>query len=323
MDTVEPTPVAGEDDDVDDDVDDDDDDAVDDAVDNKVDEAIYNNDVEFLRVRVPFLSGEDMDALQVIRPLAEGSFGCTTIVSCNGMKTIKKVLKREENVKQMLWEARVTAELNGAGGAPRVMAVCFHPPAVLLAHSGRTYDDFVQHHCTVGGFLDSIVVIAQRLSEIHHRGFLHNDLKGSNIMIQGPNPRPSLHIIDYGLATRIGVPFSFEFFGMDRNSLKKYSSFRSPEMFEGLPLGRASDVFSLGVMMGDVVHYARFSLFKRLLASLLSRCAMVNPELRPTLAELALEVMQVKAKVPQKIQRKRIENIRGQSVSPKKSKGRR
>ncbi|MPC71696.1 putative serine/threonine-protein kinase 2 [Portunus trituberculatus] len=294
-----------------------------DVVDSQVNHEIYNDDVEFLRARVPFISAEDMDALEVVRPLAEGSFGCTTIVSCNGMKTIKKVLKCEENVKQMLWEARVTAELNGTGGAPRVMAVCFHPPAILLAHSGRTYDDFVERHCTVGGFLDSIVVIAQLLSEIHLIGFLHNDLKGSNIMVQGPNPRPSLHIIDYGLATRIGAPFNFEFFGINPNALKKYSSFRSPEMFKGLPLGSASDVFSLGVMIGDVVHYAKFPLFKKLLAPVMSRCAMVNPELRPTLAELALEVVQVKAKMSQKIQRKRIENIRGQSVSPKKSKGRR
>lgn len=294
-----------------------------DTVDNQVKEEIFDDDVEFLRARVPFISGEDMEGLQVMRPLAEGSFGCTTIVSCNGVKTIKKVMKCEENVKQMLWEARVTAELNGTGGAPRVMAVCFHPPAILLSHSGRTYNDFVERHCTVGGFLDSIVAITHLLSQIHHIGFLHNDLKGSNIMIQGPNPSPSLHIIDYGLATRIGAPFNFEFFGMNRNSLKKYSSFRSPEIFKGLPLSCASDVFSLGVMIGDVVHYAKFSLFKRLLAPLISRCAMVNPELRPTLTELALEVIQVKSKVPQKIQRKRIENIRGQSVSPKKVKGHR
>lgn len=284
---------------------------------------VAEGDAEFLRARVQFFTAEDLAAVQVTRPLGEGSFGCVSIVSRKGQKAIKKVLKCEENVELLLWEARVTAELNGAGGAPRLLAVCAHPPAVLLDYAGRTYDDFVQYHCTVGVFLDSVMRITERLSEIHSMGFVHNDLKGSNVMVRGPNPRPTFHIIDFGLATRVGQPFDFTFFGMDRGALKKYSSFRSPEMAEGLPLGPASDLFSLGVMMGDVLHYAKFPLLNKLLNPLLCRCALQDPELRPSLAELAAEIIVIKTKVPDKVQRKRLENLRSQSVNPKKGKARR
>lgn len=280
-------------------------------------------DAEFLRARVPFFSAEDLAAVQITRPLAEGSFGTVSIISCKGQKAVKKVLKCEEDVALLLWEARVTAELDGAGGAPRLLAVCTQPPAVLLEFAGRCYDDFVQCHCTVGVFLDSLMSIADRLSDIHSRGFLHNDVKGSNVMVRGPNPRPTFHFIDFGLATRIGQPFTFDFFGMKRYAPKQSSSFRSPETPAGLPLGPASDVFSFGVMMSDMLDYAKCPLLSRLLAPLLARCARLSPEDRPSLTELAEEVLLTKAKVPDKFQRKRLGNIRAQSVNPKKGKQRR
>ena len=283
---------------------------------------VVESDFEFLRVRVPFLTTQGLAEVEVIRPLSEGSFGRVSIVSCNGQKAIKKVLKCEQNAKQKLWEARVTAELNGAGGAPRLLAVCADPPAVLLAYAGRTFEDFIQYHCTAGGFLNAVVRLTELLSEIHCVGFLHNDLKGSNVMLRGPNPHPTFHIIDFGMASRVGHPFNFLFFGMDRILFKRYCSFRSPEMGDGLPLGPPSDVFSLGVLIKDMLNYAKFPLFNKLLAPLLARCALQNPAMRPTLPELATEINVLKTKVPDKLQRKRLENIRSLSVNPKKGKAR-
>lgn len=280
-------------------------------------------DAAFLRARVPFFTAEDLAAVEVTRPLGEGSFGTVSIISRKGQRAIKKVLKCEDNVALLLWEARVTAELDGAGGAPRLLAVCAQPPAILLDFAGRTYNDFVQCHCTVGVFMDSLMSISKRLREIHSLGFLHNDIKGSNIMVRGPNPRPTFHIIDFGLASRIGESFNFTFFGMNCPSLRRSSSFRSPETFEGLPLGPASDVFSVGVMMNDMLDYIKCPLLFRLLTPLLARCIEVNPEDRPSLIELTEELLLTKARVPEKLQRKRIENIRPQSGTPKKGKQRR
>lgn len=286
-------------------------------------EEVVVGDAEFLHARVPFFTAEDLAAVQVTRPLGEGSFGTVSIISRKGQRAIKKVLKCEENVALLLWEARVTAELEGAGGAPRLLAVCTQPPAILLDFAGRTYNDFVQCHCTVGVFLDSLMSIAERIGEIHSRGFLHNDIKGSNIMVRGPNPRPTFHIIDFGLATRIGDPFNFDFFGMHCPSSRRSSSFRSPETMEGLPLGPASDVFSVGVLMSDMMDYVRCPLLSRLLAPLLARCVEENPEERPSLSEFSEELVLTKARVSDKFQRKRIENIRAQSGNPKKGKQRR
>ncbi|KAG0715700.1 hypothetical protein GWK47_011357 [Chionoecetes opilio] len=94
-------------------------------------------------------------------------------------------------------------ELNGAGGVPRLRAVCAAPPALLQEYVGITYDNFLRN-CSVENFLNSLTSICERLQEVHAKDIVHNDLKFNNITYTGTIIEPVFHIIDLGWACHSG-----------------------------------------------------------------------------------------------------------------------
>ncbi|KAG0718281.1 hypothetical protein GWK47_052731 [Chionoecetes opilio] len=92
----------------------------------------------------------------------------------------------------------------GPGGAPRLLVASLHPPAMVMELVGVSiYHDYVWL-CSVQDFLASLVSIAQRLGEIHATGIVHNDIKSDNITFSGTVAKPVFHIIDFGVACRVG-----------------------------------------------------------------------------------------------------------------------
>lgn len=142
-------------------------------------------------------------------------------------------------------------DLDGAGGAPRLHAFCSELPATIQDYAGIQYSLFYTSKSPIGIFLKSLIGLSESLLQVHDKGFVHNDIKSDNITVQGPPTCPVIHIIDFGLATRIGDTFYYDFFGMPRHQLQ-HQTFRSPEVKKGLPLQASSDVFSVGMLMARV-----------------------------------------------------------------------
>lgn len=200
---------------------------------------------------VAMLAAEAAAALPLVEVLGEGSFGSVDRVVYQGQDAIRKSLKSGGSFSPtFLWECRVMLEVDGAGGAPRLHALCAQPPAVIQDYAGVRYDLFLMNECSVGTFLRSVVGVTQSLDAVHQRGFVHNDLKVDNITVSGPPASPAAHVIDFGLSTRLGEPFDFEFFGLPRAlEEQEYAFFRSPELKQGRPLQASSDVYSVGVLL--------------------------------------------------------------------------
>lgn len=128
------------------------------------------------------------------------------------------------------------------------MALCLHafcsdPPAVILDYTEVRNDVFCWDHSTAGSFLWRVMGVAESLRRVYQKVFVHN------ITVSDPPCCRSVHIVDFGLASRIGKSLYFELFGMSRDlQEEKLALFRSRELKMGLPLQTSKGVFIVGML---------------------------------------------------------------------------
>jgi serine/threonine protein kinase len=84
------------------------------------------------------------------------------------------------------------------------------------------------------------------LIPVHQAGMMHLDLKPPNIMVRADD---SLVLIDFGLVRHMGTAGGSTVLGVRRGS----PYYMSPEQVQGLPLDARSDVYSLGILLYEML----------------------------------------------------------------------
>jgi eukaryotic-like serine/threonine-protein kinase len=126
---------------------------------------------------------------------------------------------------------------------------------VMQYIDGKTLKKFVGGRALpLDQALEFSLEIVDALAEAHRRNVIHRDIKSSNIML---NERNQLKVLDFGLAklvkpsgsadsehtaelTAIGSPFGT-------------ASYMSPEQARGEPADARSDIFSMGIVMYEMI----------------------------------------------------------------------
>ena len=126
---------------------------------------------------------------------------------------------------------------------------------VMQYIDGKTLKKFVGGRALpLDQALEFSLEIVDALAEAHRRNVIHRDIKSSNIML---NERNQLKILDFGLAklikpagssdsghtaelTALGTPFGT-------------ASYMSPEQARGEPADARSDIFSMGIVMYEMI----------------------------------------------------------------------
>jgi serine/threonine protein kinase/Tfp pilus assembly protein PilF len=89
------------------------------------------------------------------------------------------------------------------------------------------------------------IYVAQGLQEAHERGVVHRDIKSANIML---TPRGQVKIMDFGLAKLGGVSQTSQI-----DTILGTVAYMSPEQAQGGEVDHRTDIWSLGVILYQMV----------------------------------------------------------------------
>ncbi|HYC91814.1 MAG TPA: protein kinase [Thermoanaerobaculia bacterium] len=172
------------------------------------------------------------------------------------IKILPDAVSRDEEARlRMLREARAVAALD-------------HPNVCTIyevgEHDGRSYivmqfvegetlfDRLRQARMSPTEVLDVAVQIAAALDEAHSHGIIHRDVKPMNIML---TPRGQVKVLDFGLAkfTAAREHTTTDQLESRAGIITGTAPYMSPEQLRGAPIDARSDIFSLGVVLYEMV----------------------------------------------------------------------
>lgn len=95
--------------------------------------------------------------------------------------------------------------------------------------------------------LDIVDQVADAMAEAHRVGLIHGDIKPTNLMLE---PSGAVRILDFGLARKIDPLATDLTAAQDGAATVAYTA---PERLMGCPLSRGSDIYSLGVVLYELL----------------------------------------------------------------------
>ncbi|MGD9690425.1 MAG: tetratricopeptide repeat protein [Phycisphaerales bacterium] len=244
------------------------------------------------------LSGQRFGKWRLVGRIAAGGMGAVYAAERDdaqfqqrvAVKVVKRGLDTDEVLRRFRSERQTLAGLN-------------HPNIARLLDGGATPDgrpylvmELVEgepigrysdeHRLGVRARVELFRTVCEAVLAAHQALIVHRDLKPSNILIDS---RGSPKLLDFGIAKVLDSPGGTSSATVTRDSERRLTpEYASPEQVRGDPIGTASDVYSLGIVLYELLAGARpFDFSAAARAEIERTVCFVAPELPSRTAERA------------------------------------
>ena len=221
-------------------------------------------------------------------PIGSGTYGDCFLAEYRGIKVVIKEMKRRDESrkeskrckKEVIHEAIVLNSLGDNEGLPFLLGSCTEtePYSLVIQFYGTGEESLTLHKAIKDKMLprtstvETFVRICNTLEFIHTKGYLHNDLKTNNVLLEIRNDGFRPIIIDFGKSRPITKSVQS---GQHRLSSADYIA---PEVRNGLKETTASDVYSLSKMLDRAVYRRSFELsFSRIIRKTTNQSHLERP----------------------------------------------
>jgi len=212
---------------------------------------------ETTRVGVP----ERVGRYRILDTLGEGGMGLVLLAERDddsyhqevAVKVIRQTLTSKDVVRRFENERQILADLDHTAIA-RLLdggATGEGEPFLVMEYVvGRPIDVYSREEdLDTDGRLRLFVEVCDAVSHAHHRLVVHRDLKPSNILVTADG---SPKLLDFGIAKLLDPERAGA--GLTRTGMAALTpEYASPEQVLGEPITTASDVYSLGVLLYELL----------------------------------------------------------------------
>lgn len=237
-------------------------------------------------------------------PVGSGSYGECFHAHYRGIDVLLKRMKhngtaedKERAKRDLIHEAEVISALGDHRGLPMIVGVVTNKePICLVTQFHGVKDSSVTLFQAANSNLlkpqsssDLFIEICYALQHVHSKGFLHNDIKANNVVLECNSSADKYTpvLIDFGKSTKKGTG-SYRRKGTADGRGRSYLA---PEVLEKGNHSEASDVYSIGRMLKVISSAVGF--YPRVRA-LVKEATSETPELRPLLHQIITKLESIK-----------------------------
>ena len=210
--------------------------------------------------------GQTISHYRITAKLGEGGMGMVYLAEDTHLA--RRVAIKFLSSLDPLYRARFKREARAVSNLshPNIAAVYDYgetederPFIVMEYVKGQTLSQMLEdNNLTLARSIEVVSSIAEALSEAHHQGIIHRDVKPSNVVI---NERGQVKVLDFGLVKQVetgsetadsGAPTLFSV-RTRSDVIVGTPLYLSPEQATGKPVDQRSDLFALGAVLYECV----------------------------------------------------------------------
>lgn len=208
--------------------------------------------------------GDTVGRYRLEEKIGEGGFGVVyrahqqaPVERDVALKIIKVGMDTRRVVRQFETERQTLAQLShpnttrvldaGSTGSGR-------PYFVMELVDGEPITTYCENHgLSVDDRLGLFLQTCAAVQHAHQRAIIHRDIKPSNVMVQRIDGEPSVKVIDFGIARALDQPDSPRTLATLQGAVIGTPEYMSPEQAAGESLDTRTDVYSLGVLLYELL----------------------------------------------------------------------